>query len=340
MKHRRKRKKPGVIFFFFPLTENSIHAEACTGFRRDKTSGIHKRQHQVFPKYSWTYGFAQLHSRVFSFSIRKHEKLPSGMNLQQTSSLRAQKAALSVTALTTPTTTAQRAFPRKIRPLRPDWSRRPPLRPGRDEPRQVRRQPPPHRVSPLLPTGRQPGARPYPVWRGSHNSPPPKEKKDSSRPRWGDHGPSRRGPRSRRAARCAVPGGRWRCAAAAPHGGPPSRSDFPPFGGGEGRRCPWQRRGGGRERKRRGGTSLSLDATRKRRRRLVSGGGGGSGRPGRWVTAGRVSPRRGGRRGGLIPGEAGFPGFPGAQPPRRPPRRGPFQPYPVYILSFNPFFFS
>lgn len=108
-----KGRNQGLFFFWLNT------CKARTGLRNDKTSGIHKRQHLVFPKYSLTYRFAQLHSRMFSFSIRKHEKLPSRMNLQKTLALCAQKAAVSVTGLATSTRTARQAFLRKIRPLRP-----------------------------------------------------------------------------------------------------------------------------------------------------------------------------------------------------------------------------
>lgn len=82
-----------------------------------------------------------------------------------------------------------------------------------------------------------------------------------------DHGPSRRGPRSRRAARCAAPGGRWRCAAAAPHRRPPSRRGFPPFAEGRGDVAPGN--GGIGRRGESAGAGFPLRLTRP-----GSGGGG------------------------------------------------------------------
>lgn len=93
-RYRRHKISGKEEMYFFPDQKLNT-CKACTGFRRDDTSGIHKRQHPVLPKHSLTYRFAQLHSRMFSFSIRKHEKLPRRMNLQKMLRPRAQKAAVS-----------------------------------------------------------------------------------------------------------------------------------------------------------------------------------------------------------------------------------------------------
>lgn len=70
-----------------------MHVKACTSFRRDSTSGIHKRQNKVFPQHSLTYRVAQLHGRVFSVSIRQHQELPGRVNLEETRGLCSQRAA-------------------------------------------------------------------------------------------------------------------------------------------------------------------------------------------------------------------------------------------------------